>query len=155
MRMPIEAASAWYKKAELEKDVFDRFVYLWFAFNVLYNEYLDMSESNAIQTYVEQNFRDIRNVDDILDSPEANYFKNRIVRNCKVSYRQDTSELAFILKNPDRPKLLRLKKLIMIIYQVRCNLFHGNKMFSSESDQEVVKNAANALQQVMKSWVML
>lgn len=33
----------------------------------------------------------------------------------------------------------------MILYQVRCNLFHGNKSFPSESDQETMRNASALL----------
>jgi hypothetical protein len=44
MKTPDMAARSWYEKTEHEDDDFDRFVYLWFSFNVLYNEYFYSNE---------------------------------------------------------------------------------------------------------------
>jgi hypothetical protein len=70
-----------------------------------------------------------------------------------VDDRKDTTEDTEILKNKNNNKSARLVALILIIYQVRCNLFHGNKLFSSESDQIVVRTAANVLQQILSHWI--
>ncbi len=41
MRDPRGIAQTWYKKAVSTDDSYDRFVFLWFAFNALYNEFLE------------------------------------------------------------------------------------------------------------------
>ena len=88
-----------------------------------------------------------------LDSEQVNYFKQRIIRNCRLDSSNDTAEYAARLKSERNSLKYRLIALMMILYQVRCNLFHGNKLFTSESDQEVVDNAASVMQEVMSNWV--
>lgn len=153
MKTPIDAASSWFEKANHEEDEFDRFVYLWFAFNILYSEHFDNNERQAIREYLRENWWAISNPDIILKSEDVDYFKNRIIKNCKIYNRQDTSEFAERLKNGQNSNRYRFEALMMILYQVRCNLFHGNKLFSSESDQEVVKHAANILEKVIYCWI--
>lgn len=41
----------------------------------------------------------------------------------------------------------------MILYQVRCNLFHGNKAYERDSDQEVIANAAKAMTLIMEAYL--
>lgn len=154
MRAPDEAARAWYLKARDEEDQFDRFVYLWFSFNILYSEYMTNDERWAIRKFVQSRVHSIRNVEQILNHDDSRYFVRRIIRNCRIDDTQDTSELAAKLKNPRNLKTVRFEALMLILYQVRCNLFHGNKLFSSESDQEVVMHAANVLESILGNWIV-
>lgn len=153
MKTPAEAAKAWYNKAKTEHDCFDRFVYQWFAFNILYSPYFDDNERRAIKNYIHDNWRSIVHLEDLLDSEQVNYFKQRIIRNCRLDSSNDTAEYAARLKSERNSLKYRLIALMMILYQVRCNLFHGNKLFTSESDQEVVDNAASVMQEVLSNWV--
>ncbi len=155
MRSANEAARAWYLKARDEGDQFDRFVYLWFAFNILYSEFMNNDERWAIRKFTEKRVLNIRNVEQILNHEDSRYFVRRIIRNCRIDNTQDTAELAAKLKNPRNHKNARFEALVLILYQVRCNLFHGNKLFSSESDQEVVLHAANVLQMILGHWIQL
>jgi len=97
MKTPDMAARSWYEKTEHEDDDFDRFVYLWFSFNVLYNEYFYSNERQAIIKYVRNNLRFITNIDQIFELDDTKYFYNRVIKNCKVDDRKDTTEDTEIL----------------------------------------------------------
>ena len=153
MKTAIQAARAWHSKAKDETDDFDRFVYLWFAFNALYNEHLRDSEKYAINSFITEEFYQMRNVRYIINSDSARYFQNRAIRSCKAFDYQDTLFDTNKLRDSRNSDLVRLRALTMILYQVRCNLFHGNKMFSSESDHEIVRHAANVLYDLIGTWV--
>lgn len=43
----------------------------------------------------------------------------------------------------------------MILYQVRCNLFHGNKIYDRDSDKQVISNAAAALMIILQAYINL
>ena len=38
------------------------------------------------------------------------------------------------------------------IYQVRCNLFHGNKLLSDERNQKLVEEGAAVILKVLNAW---
>jgi hypothetical protein len=78
MKTPEAVATAWYLKAKNENDDFDRFVYLWFAFNVLYSNYFKTSEKWAIEDFINKNWRNVSNLNDILGSDESVFFHHRI-----------------------------------------------------------------------------
>lgn len=157
MRFPREVAQSWFSRASEQSDEFDRFVALWFAFNALYNEFYptpDSSERQAIDAFVfaTANRLDGRTMARILGKPEVLFFQARIIRDVRGGAR-DTAEDAIILASEDRPPRRRLKALLMILYQVRCNLFHGNKTYGRDSDNEVVRNAAKVLMEVLQGYL--
>lgn len=154
MRDQESIARIWYNKAEAAGDPYDRFVCLWFAFNALYNEFLQGSERNAIGELIYSNRYNFSNTEikDILKTPYAEFFKQRIIRDCRGSGR-DTSESAAVSKSSDSSQKKKLNHLLRILYQVRCNLFHGNKLFGRDSDDQVVSNAAHALAGIMNAFL--
>jgi hypothetical protein len=155
MRDAYSACKIWIKKSEDENDCYDKFVYLWFAFNAIYNNYFDSyndSERYAIKKMIDghRHLLKERASIEILGDSATIYFMNRTIRDCKING-NDTSEHRIILSQQDQSHARRIKSLCMILYQVRCNLFHGNKLFGRESDDEVVKQASIALGKVIKA----
>ncbi|NMC99835.1 MAG: hypothetical protein GYA62_08955 [Bacteroidales bacterium] len=164
--MPKEAAKAWYDKAKKEfetnGDVFDRFIYLWFSFNILYSQHFENDERNAIKNFVDNDYLKIvsnATINDILSSEAAMYFYSRIIKNMRYIKFKVSNEWVTTRKNNEilKNKVYhihgRLKNLLMILYQVRCNLFHGDKMYLRESDTEVVTYAANALEKILGKYL--
>lgn len=156
MKTPAEVARSWLKKAEAENDDFDRFVSAWFAFNAVYGQRFDGDERRAIGDLLhDPEFRlpdpAIRTM---LANPGVRYFVDRDspIRSTRGDGR-DTRGEQIRLRNKGWPPIQRLHALLRILYQVRCNLFHGDKMYTSELDQEVVRHAANALIPVVRSYV--
>src|SRR5208283_747131 len=150
MKTAREVAKSWVHKAKEEKDPFDKFVYLWFAFNALYGQYLekeDDKEKYLICTCSKDYLKQVprRNLQSILNKDYVRFFENRIIRDCRRKSGKDTRENVSSLKNTSNTLSYRVTSLLLILYQVRCNLFHGDKMYERDSDQEVIKNAADAL----------
>lgn len=154
MRSPIQVAASWLKKAETEKDDFDKFISLWFAFNALYNQFFHHSEIDAIYNLIFSHDKKIEYTElrDILTLNSSTFFENRIIRDCRGNGK-DTIEYAAKLKDNSNSLRYRLFYLLKILYQVRCNLFHGNKMFDSDSDQEIIKNAASSMELIIRALI--
>lgn len=154
MRDAYTACRIWNEKSEGEVDCYDRFVYLWFAFNVLYNNYFDSysdTERYAIKKMIDHHrglFSE-QAVNAITGDPAVVFFMDRTIRDCRSSGK-DTSEYRIILSQQNRPPISKVKALCMILYQVRCNLFHGNKIFGRESDDQTVRQASIALYRIME-----
>ena len=154
MRDPKSIAQKWYRKAISADDDYERFVFLWFAFNALYNEFFSGSERKAIGDLVYTDRYRINNarIKDILETSHAEFFQERIIRDCRGNG-LDTSESAAVLRSSDYSQKKRLRNLLIILYQVRCNLFHGNKMFGRDSDDEVMINAAFVLTGIIEAFL--
>jgi hypothetical protein len=154
MRMPQEGARSWLARAESSQDDFDRFMALWIALNALYSEFQTESERRAIREFVfsDEHRLSQHQMRGVLDHPGAHYFETRIVRDVRGTC-SDTAEDAAVLGNTRRPLKPRLKSLLMILYQVRCNLFHGNKTFGRESDTDVISNASGVLECIVKAYL--
>lgn len=141
----------WIEKSKYEEDNFDKFVYGFFALNAMYSIYYERDERRAIKALfassLDNHFDEFRK---ILYTREFDYFCNRpAIKNCKFNplrddpRTRDTSEYTGYLREK-HPKHSN-RAMLMILYQIRCNLFHGNKSFGDMNDQEIMKNAAELL----------
>ena len=150
MRHPKGIARTWLNKAIASKDSYDKFVYLWFAFNSLYNDYFVGGERRAIKDMLSSDEYRLseEKINQILHNASVSFFKERIIRDGRGNGK-DTSEDVAVLTG-GYSKREKLQALVMILYQVRCNLFHGNKEFGRDSDDEVVENAANVLEDILR-----
>lgn len=143
----------WIEKSKDEEDNFDKFVYGFFALNAMYSIFYEKDERRAIKSLfdyvVNSHYEEFRK---ILKTPEYDYFCQRpAIKNCKFNpeidnpMNRDTSrDKAKLVEGPPKASL---KAMLMILYQIRCNLFHGNKSFGDSNDQEIMKNAAELLLQ--------
>ncbi|MCR4649068.1 MAG: hypothetical protein K5776_08325 [Lachnospiraceae bacterium] len=140
----------WIEKSRKEEDYFDKFVYGFFALNALYSDYYDESEKEAIKTLVDEDYASIKeDLLKIFDLSEFEYFCNRDpIKNMRydpakgIGY-PDTKY--YVEKIREKSPRKSTKAMLMILYQIRCNLFHGDKSFNVASDQEVMKNASELL----------
>ena len=140
----------WVEKSRDEHDYFDKFVYGFFAFNALYSEfYLETNdERRAIKEFLDDHFENCRQgLKKIFDLPEYQYFCDRNpirdMRHNVISQfaREDLERIK------ERIPRKSTKSMLMILYQIRCNLFHGDKSFANINDQEIMKNASELLLQ--------
>ncbi len=77
MRNPNEIAKVWLGKATTADDSYDKFVYLWFAFNSLYNQFLRGRESDAIIDLVfsDQYRLNEESINAILSNPSIGFLR--------------------------------------------------------------------------------
>lgn len=145
-----EYIKKWIEKSRNEDDYFDKFVYGFFAFNALYSEFYlgTFDERRAIRDFLDAHYdRCKAEFKRIFDLPEYDYFCNRApirdMRNDVISWyaKEDLERIR------ERIPRKSTKAMMMILYQIRCNLFHGDKSFTNLNDQEIMKNASELLLQ--------
>ena len=154
VRHPEEIAQSWLKKAEdAGRDDFDRFISLFVAFNALYGRYhgLKMSEIDAIKQFATANPLREPELRRILDLESAYFFSHRVIKNSRNG--KDTSDLSEVLSNANASHSDRFQSMLLILYVVRCNLFHGRKVYTDESDECVMRHAASALEAIVKAFL--
>lgn len=159
----IRYATNWVKVAIESDDPYDRFVYAFFALNALYNKYYKNSERQAIKSLFYDRFKNKqfrKKVDSIMDLEAYDYFvKRRPIRNCR--YVEGVTEPRYYDTACDTYSLADYDaktsniSMLMIIYQIRCNLFHGNKQYHNHDDMEIMENSSTLLIEYMKAFLGL
>ena len=155
-------AQKWVELAANENDYFDRFVYCYFALNALYNPHYERHERQAITTLFKKTYNQHSSfkheIKLLINTDEFKYFiERKPIKNCKYNplidppKYYDTSEYHSKLSLGDW--FDSNLAMLMIIYQIRCNLFHGNKQYYNENDQVIMKNASKLLFEYMRLFV--
>ena len=138
----------WYQYG-LEKgdDFFTRFMMHWVAFNWLYNMFDGKFEWKRIKNFAENNAGKL-SAFNAFDIPEFQVFALRPIRDGR------TGEIGEVRQN--RFQKVTDKKsiphLLLTLYQVRCNLFHGAKSLCDARDVELVKSSAVILEGYLKAY---
>jgi len=151
----------WIKKARNEHDYFDRYFALWVAFNIFYNN--NSSSKNGGE---QERVKDMVN---LLDKTSKLTIVSKNKENIKYLIELNPK----LYKNPNHDKQLKEKVsklvelidskeindkdfecLLITLYKIRCNLFHGDKDRTSERQKEIVKYAYNILEYVV-SYLLL
>ncbi len=150
MTTPSETNNAldWYRFGlEREDDFFCRFIMHWIAFNWLYAEFAQQSESEKESIklcclyYMEKLKKyDAFSTEAIHIFLEAPVVDSRIgEKKCHLKqYRRVVEENSIV-------------DLFYMMYQVRCNLFHGAKSIFRERDVELVRASAELLEGYLKA----
>lgn len=155
-------AEKWVELAQRERDPFDRFVYCYFALNAIYNPFYERNERQAIKSLYRETFNThpdfkIRMKQIELMSEFKYFIERRPIRNCRYNPqvnpndRFDTSQEVRDLS--DGSLFKSNVAMLMIIYQIRCNLFHGNKRYDSEVNHEIMENASKILLAYMHAFL--
>ena len=122
-------ALEWYTYGLQNKDdAILKFMTHWIAFNWLYSECRRSSmtpEAEAIKKYCEDNYRDLSRFK-AFNSPAIAVFQECAVKDIFKGRVTDDGERRYRSLIYDSG-LEQLTSLILTIYHVRCNLFHGSK----------------------------
>ncbi len=133
----------WIKKGENEQEDVNKFICYWIAFNCYYVAVTTETERTAIKMIIQ-------------DSDTKEIF-NRV-------YKQYKNEFDKILSlksiKDERPKknnqvkieVVDLSTVMWCLYQVRCNLFHGNKGLNSKRDKEILSITTPILRYLVKEF---
>lgn len=127
----MDIAKRWYERARLSRDDYDRFIYAYIALNYLYVGERRNGEGEracavrfACEKCVICQFE-----------PFA----------CDVSEYQRSPVVDMLHTDRCYPVTNQRKGLFEAIYQVRCNLFHGNKCLGDPRDAKLVRQGADVL----------
>ena len=139
----------------LTNSTWKQFVVTWAGFNTLYNSVHGGSECwramQMIKLYVP--YRTAERLLNQLSGP-ISYFAPEAPGNMQLShshpaFRQKTNAALRKVKNPRLKPVERLAYLISVVYQVRCNLLHGDKDPYETRDRALVANSLIVLDAVV------
>ncbi|MEA4873405.1 MAG: hypothetical protein VB076_11435 [Synergistaceae bacterium] len=112
----------------------------WLAFNWLYSECGNEYEWENIQFFCRKNLR-ILSTFDAFNTDEIKIFEQKPVMNGKTANVGVHQKKRFVgVNNKD------IENLIMTLYQVRCNLFHGSKSLHNPRDVDLVRASSVILE---------
>lgn len=139
-------AKEWYQRGlKYQDDDFTRFMMYWIAFNWLYESVLDKEfERDKIVKFYRTHRAKFDHFDPF-NHPDIGIFKEFPVSSDRPNI--DTEKYFHGVKSG------RVEDLLLSIYQVRCNLFHGSKQLRVERDQKLVKASANILEEYLEHLV--
>ena len=135
-------ALEWYQYGlEHKDDFFMRFMMHWIAFNWLYSSEDGQSEREKIKSYYEKNYKRFKY--DPFGSVDIKIFMESPIYDGKTA-RANVHDYEGV-------KSGNAKSLLMSLYQVRCNLFHGSKSLRIERDRDLVRASANILEKYLEA----
>ena len=134
----------WYEKAQNAEDPFDKFIYLWIAFDAFATNYSEKEWPKQIRKSIE---KDPMLTNCYISLMKNNHFSRKIrelqklcpVYDTRKKFRNDPRH-SVTLSDPNN-----FEELINVIYKIRNNLFHGGKSPDEERDKELVSLAFNIL----------
>lgn len=135
---------AWIQKGDLEDDYFSEFICYWIAFNCwLYTKTGEVRDREALNKLYEKHrelFAD---------------FSKLIIQNKRISNKFLNIGTIFNNRSPNREVCIKdvtnFKEVIDMLYEIRCNLFHGSKSDTNDRDKEVVEASTPILELIVKN----
>lgn len=143
-------AQEWLQRSRETEDPIDGFSNVWRAFNNLYYPVNGARERAKILRYLEENVEE-ELAEELLaeQEKEVNYLLGEPVVDMRGNGRNTAHYIeAFQAGNTCLDKL---KELFMIIYQVRCNLEHGQKSPFRDRDVELCRSARLLVELVVEA----
>ena len=131
------------------------FLRLWAAFNCLYGEEANGNERERVMQVVRRYLDNPRAETlivqtsaaalEIIETPPGDMRKDA----SDPRFREQTERCAAAYRDHIKPANERLAGLLGVIYQVRCNLLHGDKDPDDVRDMNLVRNSSAVLQAVI------
>lgn len=132
-------------------DPVSRFMMYWVAFNWLYNECTQEDEGARIKEYCKRHYGRLSLYDPFVtgaffvfeDGPVRSLSHGKIEENVGLYKR--------LLRESGE---YRVESLLITIYHVRCNLFHGSKSLLIQRDVELVRSSATIMEGYLKALLL-
>jgi len=131
------------------------FLRLWAAFNCIYGDEAGGPERDRVMRSVRRNLshttaqelidRTSSAALEIVKTPPGDMRRDR----SDPQFREQTKRCASIYQDSTKSGTERLAGLMAVIYQVRCNLLHGDKDPDDSRDMRLVRSSNAILQQVL------
>jgi len=128
----------WKTKGDNEKDTINKFFCYYIAFNWLYNKEYENCEYKRVIAFIKDYLSHNALYNPLAFCKSDEWKRNvRDPRNGKVK--------KYIIEENDKTI-----KLFLLIYQIRCNLFHGSKWMISKRDNDLVRESVDVLQDLLQ-----
>lgn len=138
-------AKEWYERAQNETDTFDKFNNLWISFNNFYSSRRSISDRMKISEFITDHITEIK-ANEILSScnKEISYLVSIPVIDMRGSGHDTTQNITSFLNSTTN--IEKIKQILIIIYQVRCNVMHGDKSPTRDRDIQLCESSAKILE---------
>ena len=140
----------WFKRSQRQRarkfTIFDQFISLWFAFNS-WGTYLSNKDKDAeMLRWIKSNTR----LPQILEQLTTNdsEFATKLQR--LSEYEVHVMRPGHEGQSKSISDIHSLDQVLDVIYQIRCNLFHGQKSMIDPHDKELVELAFHILSKLFK-----
>lgn len=134
-------AREWLERGNQEKDPVDAFSNFWRWFNNLFFHIVSSTERDKIKAFLNQKISEA-DAEEILHAhtDEIAYLLSQPVIDMRRNGRDTKPNIEAF--NAATDYLTKLKELFLVIYQVRCNLEHGQKSPNRERDVHLCQSAS-------------
>lgn len=138
----------WYKRSQKQRatkiTVFDQFIYLWFAFNAWGTSLSQKDRDSKMLCWIKRH-SNLPQIHKVLIKNDSDYYDKVLriagfhVQNMRPGHQEDVKSI---------DSIHNFDQLLDLIYQVRCNLFHGQKSIIDERDSELVELSFHVLSRI-------
>ena len=142
----------WLERGMETQDPVDKLSNLWRGFNSLFADESGRYERDKIKTFLSSNSRIISASEIITEcSDDVGYLMSQPVIDMRSNGRDSQRDInAF---DGTESAIKKLKAIFMVVYQIRCNLEHGQKSPSDERDNLLCLHASSIVTQVLKKCI--
>lgn len=145
-----ELIIGWYDRSQKEKarkfTIFDQFISLWLAFNAWGTYKSKKDTDNQMLKWIKKN-TDLPTIHNQLMKDNKDY-QQRVKRlaeytvlDMRPGHRRDSKSIG---------NINNFNEVLEVIYQIRCNLFHGQKNEINPNDLELVDLAFHILSKIFR-----
>lgn len=136
---------AWIRRGDQTRDEFDKFLCYWIAFNGLYSYVSGKTQDSVALTAIKKSSHFRRIFSDIVTEDGSSLKRLKALSPPVRDARNYKKPPKVIVNNT-------LSEVIDALYQVRCNLFHGNKEENSQRDRQVIRASVPMLRDIVKTF---
>ncbi len=142
-------AREWFERGKKMTDPIDAFSSYWCGFNNLFSSIGSGQERDRIRSYLSASIT-LDQAQDALNKNSDNieYLLSQPVIDMRGNGRDTTLNIQAFKVTADAKT--KLSEVFMIIYQVRCNLVHGEKSPSADRDVRLCASAAPIISYVLE-----
>lgn len=134
-------ALEWLERGKQLANLIDAFPNFWRAFNNLFYPIGNYQESHKIKLYIRNNVTEQQSSEILQGHTDSViYLMSQPVIDMRGNGRDTASYIEAY--NRATEEKIKLEEVFMVIYQVRCNLEHGQKSPTTERDIKLCESAA-------------
>lgn len=139
-------AKGWIKKGDQQNNVFDMFISYWIAFNCFYHSRTGKERDSHAIAALTKDMTLVGTFKGTINAKTLPFF-NTLKDVCPIYKVSDPS------KSKNISSVSNFGQVVKAIYQIRCNLVHGDKGEEVARDKKVVKAATPVLEIIVKELV--